>query len=306
MYKKIFIGTRGSKLSIAYAQRVKRLIIASHPKKRLKVSIKKIKTSGDKFKNIKISKIGGKNLFCKEIEDQLEKKKIDVAVHSLKDMETVERKGLTVGAYIKRNDPRDVLILRKKSDLKNLDKKIIGSSSRRRSLQIKLINKRIKVKDIRGNVETRVSKVKKGDYDGTILALAGIKVLKLDKKITSIFSEKKFPPAAGQGIIAAQCRMRDNKIKNILKKINHNQTKICALTEKSLLKSIGGDCHTAVGAFAKIEKNRIRLNAQLFSDNGKIFFEIEKMGNKSRPNYLGSLAGKKLLKLSKGNYRKLR
>ena len=306
MYKKIFIGTRGSKLSIAYAKRVKRLIISSNPRERLEVSIKKIKTSGDKFKNIKISKIGGKNLFCKEIEDQLEKKKIDIAVHSLKDMETVERKGLTVGAYIKRNDPRDVLILRKKGDFKNLDKKIIGSSSRRRSLQMKLMNKRIRIKDIRGNVETRLLKVKKGDYDGTILALAGLKVLKLNKKISQTFSVKKFPPAAGQGIIAAQCRMKDNKIKNILKKINHSQTKICALTEKSLLKSIGGNCHTAVGAFAKIEKNRIRLNAQLFSDNGKTFFQIEKKGNKSQPNYLGLTAGKKLLKLSKGSYRKLR
>ena len=134
---------------------------------------------------------------------------------------------------------------------------------------------------IRGNIDSRISKVKRGEYDGTILALAGIQTLKLDHEIKEIFSEEKIIPCAGQGVIAVQCRKDDFENLKILEKINDQDTKICALTERSLLKTIGGDCHTAVGVYAKIDKTNIVITSQLFSDNGLKSFSIKKTGSKS-------------------------
>ena len=304
MNKKIIIGARGSKLSLSYAETVKKLF-SSVLDQKMEIDIQTIKTSGDIFHDQKISDIGGKNIFCKEIERQLSEKKIDIAVHSLKDMDSFEENDLIIGAYLKRNDPRDVLVLKKDRSL-NSDKLTIGSSSKRRELQFKLYFKNITCKNIRGNIDSRISKVKKGEYDGIILALAGIQTLKLEKEIKEIFSEKKIIPSAGQGVIAVQCRKDDFENLNILKKINDENTKICALTERSLLKTIGGDCHTAVGAYAKIDKDNIIIISQLFSDDGHKSFLIQKSGDKKFPEQLGISAGKDLLKKSEGKYKKKR
>ena len=304
MNKKTIIGARGSKLSLSYVEKVKKLFfLASGKAKETEIQI--IKTSGDIFHDKKISDIGGKNIFCKEIENQLLDKKVDIAVHSLKDMDSFEENNLTIGAYLKRNDPRDVIVLKsgKSFDSENLT---IGSSSKRRELQFKLHFKNITCKNIRGNIDSRISKVKRGEYDGTILALAGIQTLKLDHEIKKIFSEEKIIPSAGQGVIAVQCRKNDLENLKILKKINDEDTKICAITERSLLKTIGGDCHTAVGAYAKIDKNNIIIIAQLFSDDGLKSFSIKKIGDKKLPEKLGISAGKDLLKKSEGYYKKKR
>ena len=304
MNKKIIIGARGSKLSLSYAETVKRLFFsASNQKKELEIQT--IKTSGDKFHDKKISDIGGKNIFCKEIENQLIEKKIDIAVHSLKDMDSFEENDLVIGAYLKRNDPRDALVINKDRSLSS-DKLIIGSSSKRRELQFKTYFKNIICKNIRGNIDSRISKVKKGEYDGVILALAGIKILNLEKEIKEIFPEEKIIPSAGQGVIAVQCRKDDLENLKILEKINDENTKICALTERSLLKTIGGDCHTAVGVYAKIDKGNITISSQLFSDDGLKSFLIKKSGDKKFPEQLGISAGKDLLKQSEGNYKKKR
>ncbi len=304
MNKKIIIGTRGSKLSISYAEIVKKLIFSAL-KDNKEIKIQKIKTSGDILHDKKISDIGGKNIFCKEIENHLSEKKIDIAVHSLKDMDSFEENDLVIGAYIKRNDPRDVIVLNKNKSLDN-ENLIIGSSSKRRELQFKSHFKNIKCKNIRGNIDSRISKVQTGEYDGIILALAGIKILNLEDKIKKIFSEEKIIPAAGQGVIAVQCRKNDIENLKILEKINDENTKICALTERSLLKTIGGDCHTAVGAYAKIEKDNITIISQLFSDDGLKSFSTQKSGDKKFPEQLGISAGKDLLKQSVGKYKKKR
>ena len=304
MNKKIIIGARGSKLSLSYAETVKRLFFsASNQKKELEIQT--IKTSGDIFHDKKISDIGGKNIFCKEIENQLIEKKIDIAVHSLKDMDSFEENDLVIGAYLKRNDPRDALVINKDRSLSS-DKLIIGSSSKRRELQFKTYFKNIICKNIRGNIDSRISKVKKGEYDGVILALAGIKILNLEKEIKEIFPEEKIIPSSGQGVIAVQCRKDDLENLKILEKINDENTKICALTERSLLKTIGGDCHTAVGVYAKIDKDNITISSQLFSDDGLKSFSIKKSGDKKFPQELGISAGKDLLKQSEGNYKKKR
>ena len=306
MNNKIIIGSRGSKLSLAYANKVKNLISSFDPSIEEKITIETIKTSGDLFKDKKISEIGGKNLFCKEIEDKLIKKEIDIAVHSLKDMDSIETKGLVIQAYLKRNDSRESFVSKKFKNLSELNNAKIGSSSRRRELQLKLLNKNIKVENIRGNIDTRIKKVETGEYDGVILALAGLKMLKLEKFAKETFSVKDFIPTAGQGIIAVQCREDDEDAKKILKKINHNETETCALAERSFLKTLGGDCDTAVGCAAILNKDNIELNAQLFSDDGKKVFNVVKLGKSNQPQLLGKLAGEEILKKSKNSFAKKR
>ncbi|RPG96568.1 MAG: hydroxymethylbilane synthase [Candidatus Pelagibacter sp. TMED165] len=304
MGNKLIIGSRGSRLSLAYANIVKEKILSIKDNQTEKVEIKIIKTTGDMFPKKKMSEIGGKNLFCKKIEDQLLKKNIDIAVHSLKDMETNENKKLLIGSYIKRNDPRDALIQISKKKFSKLNNCVIGTSSRRRELQFNLMNKNIYFKNIRGNVDSRVKKVLDGSYDGAILALAGLKILKLDKHVTEIFSKRKIIPAAGQGVIAAQCRKNDNKIKAILQKINHHNTEICSKAEKGLLKSIGGDCHTALGALAVVKKKKLIIEAELFSDDGTKCYRIKKSGKINNPSSLGFNTGKKLLELIGKQFKK--
>ena len=306
MSNKITIGSRGSKLSLAYANKVKNLLSGLDSINGKTIAVKTIKTSGDSFQYKKISEIGGKNLFCKEIEDKLISKEIDIAVHSLKDLDSIETKGLVIQAYIKRNDPRESFVSKKFNKLSELNNAKIGSSSRRRELQLKLLNQNIRVENIRGNVDTRIKKIENGEYDGAVLALAGLKVLNLENYVKEIFSIKDFIPTAGQGIIAAQCREDDGRIKKILKKINHKETEICALTERNFLKTLGGDCETAVGCSAFLNKEKIELNVQLFSDDGKKVFNLVKYGKISEPESLGRLAGQEILKKSANNFLKKR
>ena len=306
MNNKITIGTRGSKLSLAYTNKVISLISSVGLTENKRIIIETIKTSGDLFQNKKISEIGGKNLFCKEIEEKLIRREIDIAVHSLKDMDSVETRGLGIQAYIKRNDPRESFVSKKFANLSESKNAKIGSSSRRRELQLKSFNKNLKVESIRGNIDTRILKVEKGEYDGVILALAGLKMLKLEKYVKEIFSLKDFIPTAGQGIIAVQCRDDDEYIKKILRKINDKETEICALAERSFLKTLGGDCDTAVGCSAILKKDNIELNAQLFSDDGKKVFNVFKLGNPNQPQLVGKLAGEEILKKSKNSFVKKR
>jgi len=303
--KKIIIGARGSKLSLAYAAKVKKLILEAESKLiKDDIEIENIKTSGDIFHDQKLSEIGGKNLFCKEIEESLLTKKIDIAVHSLKDMASEEIPSLNIAAYIERNDPRDVFVSLKYSNFKELKNRVMGSSSRRRDLQLKLINKDILDKNIRGNIDTRIKKLKDGLYDGIVLALAGIKTLKLEENIKHIFSAEEMLPAVGQGIIAAQCRVDDTNIIKILKKINNEKTKQCALAERSLLKTLSGDCDTAVGGLAIIQNNELILSAQLFSDNGDKDFTFKTKGKREEGISIGEKVGIELLKKAGNSFKK--
>ena len=303
---KITIGARGSKLSIAYVEKVKELLIQRNKDlNRENIYFKAIKTSGDINQNKKLSEIGGKKLFCKEIEEKLLKKEIDIAVHSLKDMETVEDDKLTIGAFIKRNDFRDVIISSKIKSLEDLQRKIvIGSSSRRRELQLKKINKNISVTNMRGNIDTRIKKIEEDKLDGIILAAAGVKSLNLENKIGFSFKIQEVLPAAGQGIIAVQYNKNDNVIKNFLRNINDQETEICARSERAMLKAIGGDCETAVGGLAVVENNNLKLTAQLFSDSGLKSYEYEITGKISEAVKIGKSVGEELLKLAGLEFKK--
>ena len=197
---KITIGARSSKLSLAYAAKVKDLLIQKN-KELIKnnIEFKAIKTSGDRNQNDKIAEIGGKNLFCKEIEESLLANEIDIAVHSLKDMESIENNKLLIGAYVKRNDTRDVIISKKIKSVTDLKDGVkIGSSSRRRELQLKKINNKIKIINIRGNIDTRINKINENNLDGVILAAAGVKTLNLNDEIGFAFDIEEILPAVGQ------------------------------------------------------------------------------------------------------------
>jgi len=303
--KKIIIGARGSKLSLAYASKVKKLILGKAPYITDDlIEIQSITTSGDIFHDKKLSEIGGKNLFCKEIEESLLKKKIDIAVHSLKDMASEEIEALNIGAYIERNDPRDVFISFKFNNIKEIKNGVVGSSSRRRDLQLKTLNRDVLIKNIRGNVDTRIQKLKDGLYDAIVLAAAGVKTLSLEENIKQIFTPEEILPAVGQGIIAVQCRQEDTNIINLLEKIDHKQTRQCAEAERTLLKTIGGDCDTAVGGLAEIKNDELTLYAQLFSDDGINIFNYKTAGDKKEGLKLGKLAGTELLKQAGTKFKK--
>ena len=303
--KKITIGARGSKLSLTYAAKVKELLLKNSSElKEENIDLKEIKTSGDLHLDKKISEIGGKNLFCKEIEESLIKKEIDIAVHSLKDMEANENSELLIGAYIKRNDFRDVIISEKIKNISDLKDGVkIGSSSKRRELQLKKINSKISVVNIRGNIDTRIKKIGENKLDGIMLAAAGIKSLSLDEKIGFIFESEHILPAVGQGIIAVQCRKKD-KIISLIKRINDSETSLCAIAERKMLQTIGGDCDTALGGLAEIKNKNLKLKAQLFSDNGKESFEHELTGREADASFIGKSVAEKLLNMAGDKFKK--
>ncbi len=302
---KITIGARGSKLSLAYVAKVRELL-TKHNRNITKENIdfKPIKTSGDINSKIKISDIGGKKLFCKEIEESLLANEIDIAVHSLKDMEAIENEKLLIGAYIKRNDSRDVIISDKIKNISDLKKGVnIGSSSKRRELQLKKISDKISVINIRGNIDSRIKKINELNLDGIILAAAGVKTLNFDSNIGLTFTTKEILPAVGQGVIAVQCR-KDDQIKNLLKSINDEETSLCAIAERKMLQTIGGDCETAVGGLAEISNQNLRLRAQLFSDIGNESFECEMVGRNIDASQIGKSVGEKLLSLAGTKFKK--
>ena len=303
---KITIGARGSKLSLAYVEKVKELLLQENKElNEENINFKAIKTSGDINQNIRLSEIGGKNLFCKEIEEKLISNEIDIAVHSLKDMESIENDNLVIGAYVKRNDFRDVIISNKIKDKEDLKGKIvIGSSSRRRGLHLKKINQNISVVNIRGNIDTRIKKLDKEKLDGIILAAAGVKSLNLNNKISISFEIEEVLPAVGQGVIAVQCKKNDEKVKSFLKNINDVETELCAKAERKMLQVIGGDCETAIGGLAVIDNKNLKLKAQLFSDSGSESFEHELTGKDIDAINIGKAMGEKLLSLAGKKFKK--
>ena len=275
MKKKIIIGSRGSKLALIYAQNAKDKIIEKTNFNDDDILIKEITTKGDVILDTRLSELGGKGLFSSNIERELQDKKIDIAVHALKDLPAIDTKGLMTNTFLERNDPREILITSDKKKLKELKfNAVVGTSSLRREFQIKNIRKDLSCKLIRGNVDTRIKKLNEGLYDAIILSYVGIEFLKMKDQISEIFSVKDIIPSAGQGIIALQCRDDDSDISSILEKVNHNETSLRANSERNVLKVLEGDCETAVGVHSEVKGNKITLEAELFSlDGTKKFYE---------------------------------
>ena len=301
MDKKIIIGSRGSKLALIYAQNVQDKIIQNTGLKSEHIMIKEITTKGDQVQDTRLSDVGGKGLFSSNIEKELQDKKIDIAVHALKDLPVNETESLITDTFLERNDPREILITTNKKKLKDLKSNaIIGTSSFRREFQIKNIRKDLNCKIIRGNIDTRIKKLNDGLYDAIILSYAGIKSLTIEDKITEVFSTEEIIPSAGQGIIALQCRYNDDEIISVLDKVNDYETFKRAHAERNVLKVLEGDCETAVGAHAIINGDKITLEAELFSLDGNQRFYEKKSSKIENAKELGKEVGQ-ILKIKSNN-----
>ena len=298
----LVIGTRGSKLAMIYAENVKKELKKYFSKE---IELKKIATTGDQKQDERLSEIGGKGLFSKQIEKDLLNKNIDIAVHAFKDMPTEETKNLITNNFLKRNSPNEILVSNKKIKFNDLKpNSIVGTSSYRREYQLKNKRTDLNYRLIRGNVDTRIKKMENGDYDAIILSKAGIDSLKINDKITEEFETDDLIPCAGQGIIAIQCKDNDVEIKKLLEKINDNHSRIRANTEREVLKTLEGDCDTAVGAFSNIDGNNISLSAELFSVDGKHRYFIKDTKDINLAKELGREVGEALKSQSKGSYKR--
>ena len=305
MNKKILIGSRGSKLALLYAQKAKDAIIQNTGLSDDDIIIKPISTKGDQVKDQRLSEFGGKGLFSSNIEKELQDKNIDIAVHALKDLPAIETDGLITDIFLERNDPKEILISKDKKKLKELEEKsVVGTSSYRREFQIKRLRSDINCKLIRGNVDTRIKKLKEGQYDAIILSSAGIKYLKLEEEISEIFPTGEIIPSAGQGIIALQCREDDQEIISLLKKINHEETYKRAHAERNILKVLEGDCETAIGVHSIIDGNNIIVEAELFSLDGSKRFYEKKIVKIDKFREVGNEIGEILKTKSNNSYKR--
>ena len=264
--EKLIIGSRGSKLALKYAEIAKKAFLKELD---IEIEIKKITTGGDLVLDRRTSEIGGKGEFIKNIEKELLNKNIDVAVHSLKDVPSVKTKGLRIECFLKRNDPQEVLINKESLTFDKIKKNsVIGTSSLRREFQLKHLRPDLNFKLIRGNIDTRIKKLDEDQYDSIILAKAGLMSLALENRISEVFECKKIVPPAGQGTIVIQSREDDDKLNNILSKINHFETSIEAKVERKILGVLEGDCNTAAGIYANVRDKNVNIIAELFSDDG--------------------------------------
>jgi len=285
----IKIGTRGSPLAIWQAKQVLNKIENG--------KIIKIKTTADIMVNISLSEIGGKGLFTRELDQALLKNKIDIAVHSLKDVPTNLSKKIGLTCILPRGNHEDILIPAKiEWDLLSLPKNsIIGTSSPRRTTQLKILRPDITIIPIRGNIHSRLKQLNEKNIDGIILALAGIKRLNIQTNY-SILENTSFLPSAGQGIIAITYLKNNTKIKNLLKKHENFTTLQQAIAERSVLKVLNGDCDSAIAANSKVIKENIYITSNVYSLNGKIIIKSSLKGSIIDAKILGKKLGEKLIK----------
>jgi len=293
---KIIIGSRGSDLALWQSNFIKSELEKKN--KGLKVEIKIIKTTGDKILDVALSKIGDRSLFTKELEVALINKKIDLAVHSLKDLQTQIPEGLKLSAVTKRHPVEDVLIAGKKGiTLQSLkENAVIATGSLRRRSQILHLRPDLKIEELRGNVPTRIKKYLNSKWDGIILARAGVERLKLQKHISSVISIDEILPAVGQGALGIEINEENIFVDNILKSIHHEETYKAVLAERALLRTLEGGCQVPIGANAQVKTNGLYLDALVGSIDGMLTFRKKLRGSKEKPEQLGKKLAKDLIK----------
>jgi hydroxymethylbilane synthase len=271
MPRTLVIGSRGSKLALWQAEQARQRLLALNPQ--VEIDIEIIKTTGD-VKSDPLSVIGGKGVFTKELEDALLDGRIDIAVHSLKDLPTMLPDRLAVAAICEREDPRDALVLR--SDLNRSDASlsnlpegaVVGTSSQRRMAQLKASRRDVTVKDLRGNVDTRIRKLDEGQYDAVILASAGLLRLGLENRISARISTSEMLPAVGQGAIAIETRSDDEFAVEITSRLDHRETRLACLAERAFLRGLGGGCQLPIAAHAVIEADLLILEGLVAKPDG--------------------------------------
>jgi len=294
MVNKIVIGSRGSKLAICQAEWVKNEL--TNANKDINIEFKIIKTKGDLILDKPIPMIGGKGVFTKEIEEALLNEEIDIAVHSCKDLPTEMTEGLDIGAIPFREIPSDVLYSKKGKGIDSMSKdSVIASGSLRRSAQLLSYRKDLKIVDIRGNVPTRLKKFEESDWDGLILAYAGLKRLDLLDGNCSILDHEIMLPAVAQGALALQIRADDKKIFQIISILNDKDSSDAVTAERSLLRRLQGGCQVPIGAISTIENNELTLEAQITDLTGDRAVRNKLSGDRSRADKLGTELAELLL-----------
>ena len=296
MKAKIVIGTRGSKLAVTQTNMVIKTLKKHYPY--LNIEVKKIKTTGDKILDKSLSKIGGKGLFIAEIENALKNHDIDLAVHSMKDVQNVVSKEFEILSVLKREDPRDALVAKNQLTLSELPKgAVIGTSSLRRMVQIENLRPDLKFKLLRGNIDTRIKKMLNGEADAIILAAAGLKRMGWEESISEYIDIYKCIPSVGQGALCVEFRRADKEIKNIVNALVNEVEFKCLLSERSFLKEMNGGCSIAIGAHATENNGKIELEGFVCNDDNTTIFKSKVTGSIEKYEDLGIELAEKLKKL---------
>jgi hydroxymethylbilane synthase len=290
----IKIGTRGSKLALTQSSMIREMILKQHPD--IKVELVIIKTKGDKIIDSPLSKIGGKGLFVKEIEEALLDKSVDIAVHSIKDVPAELPNGLSIPFYPERENPADAFLSCKFKRLIDLPSGArVGTGSLRRSSQ--LLNKRpdLDIIPIRGNVDTRIKRLESGEFDAIILAASGLNRLGLLSKITELLSPPEYIPAVGQGALGIEVRENDIECNRLLEFLNHNETAIAVKAERSFLHRLEGGCQVPLGAYACIDKGKILIHGMVSDLIGSMVVKKSLTGSIGHPEQTGKTLAEQLL-----------
>jgi len=289
------IGTRGSPLALVQARTVRARLSAvlGEPEDAIELVI--IKTSGDTIQDRPLAEVGGKGLFTKEIEEALLSGTIDLAVHSAKDMPTVLPEGLMLAACLEREDPRDAFISLKAPSLAELPKAAtLGTASLRRQAIAKRLRPDLQATSLRGNVDTRLRKLAAGECDATILALAGLKRLGLERHATAIMSVDEFLPAVAQGAIGIEARANDTRMREILSRIDHVDTSTALACERSFLAVLDGSCRTPIGGHATLSGGTLHFRGLIAKPDGSAAHETAVAGGQQDAVNIGADAGRAL------------
>jgi len=286
------IGTRGSALALAQANETRARLMAAHGLPEQAFAIVPISTSGDRIQDRPLSEAGGKGLFTKELEDALLDGRIDIAVHSSKDMPTFLPDGLGLIAFLERADPRDAFIGRSAPTLDGLPEgAIVGSSSLRRQALIRRLRPDIEVVNFRGNVPTRLAKLDGGQVDATLLAAAGLSRSGLAGRITETLDPQKFPPAPGQGAICIEARIGDDRVMEMIAPIHHVPTGQALACERGFLAVLDGSCRTPIAGLATIDGERLDFHGMVLTPDGRECHEISRTGSTADAETIGREAG---------------
>ena len=293
----IKIGTRGSALALAQAHETRSRLMAAHGLGEADFEVKVISTAGDRIQDRPLSEVGGKGLFSKEIEAALDQGGIDLAVHSTKDMASTLPDGLEIASYLPREDVRDAFISPSAGSIDELPQgAVVGSSSLRRQALLKRARPDLNVVMFRGNVQTRMEKLNRGDVDATLLAYAGLRRLGMEAVATKLLPTKTFLPAPAQGAICIECRSNDENTKNLVAAINDEATELVIETERAFLRALDGSCRTPIAGLATLELEKITFSGMILSEDGSLVFETsdECAANLEAARAMGARAGKKL------------
>ena len=291
------IGTRGSPLALAQADELKRRLAAAHATLAAPgaIDIVAIRTGGDRAGERPLAEEGGKGLFTKEIEEALFDGRIDIAIHSMKDMLATLPKGLAIAACLPREDPRDALLSPRAASLAALAKGArLGTSSLRRKALALHARPDLNIVPLRGNVGTRLAKLTAGDADATILAVAGLKRLGLADKITAMLSPNEMLPAPAQGVLAVEIRNDDTRARDLLAPLDHAETAACAAAERAFLAALDGSCRTPIAALATVASGWLTLDAAIVSPDGGKLHRTRRVGGAADAAALGRDAGVEL------------